>query len=77
MTAPLTHTFEEARADRTFWGRLVESGVGAHLHNTAGSAVELSSWRDGAHEVGFVLSRGPNLVGIHWPTTRPWKAGTM
>ena len=64
MTAPLTYTFEEARADRTFWGRLVESGVGAHLHNTAGHAVELSSWRDGAHEVDFVLSRGPNLVGI-------------
>ena len=59
MTAPLTYTFEEARADRTFWGRLVESGVGAHLHNTAGHAVELSSWRDGAHEVDFVLSRGP------------------
>ena len=64
MTAPLTYTFEEARADRTFWGRLVESGVGAHLHNTAGHAVELSSWTDGAHEVDFVLSRGPNLVGI-------------
>ena len=64
MTAPLTYTFEEARADRTFWGRLVESGVGAHLHNTAGHEVELSSWRDGAHEVDFVLSRGPNLVGI-------------
>ena len=42
MTAPLTYTFEEARADRTFWGRLVESAVGAHLHNTGGSAVELS-----------------------------------
>ncbi len=64
MTAPLTYTFEEARADRTFWGRLVESGVGAHLHNTAGHEVELSSWWDGAHEVDFVLSRGPNLVGI-------------
>lgn len=64
MTAPLTYTFEEARADRTFWGRLVESGVGAHLANTAGSAVELSSWRDGPHEVDFVLSRGPNLVGV-------------
>ena len=64
MTAPLTYTFEEARADRTFWGRLVESGVGAHLHNTAGHAVELSSWREGAHEVDFVLSRGPNLLGI-------------
>ena len=64
MTAPLTYTFEEARADRTFWGRLVESGVGAHLHNTAGHAVELSSWRERAHEVDFVLSRGPNLLAI-------------
>ncbi|MYK68635.1 MAG: DUF4143 domain-containing protein [Gammaproteobacteria bacterium] len=64
MTAPLTYSFDEARADRTFWGRLVESGVGAHLANTAGFAVELFSWRDGPHEVDFVLSRGPNLVGI-------------
>lgn len=64
MTAPLRRTFEEVRADRTFWGRLVESAVGAHLHNSGGRAVELSYWRDGAHEVDFVLSRGPNLVGI-------------
>ena len=64
MTAPLRRTFEEVRADRTFWGRLVESAVGAHLHNSGGSAVRLSYWRDGAHEVDFVLSRGPNLVGI-------------
>lgn len=32
-------TFEQARADRTFWGRLVESAVGAHLLN--------SGWTDG------------------------------
>ncbi len=64
MTAPLRRSFEEVRADRTLWGRIVESAVGAHLHNTAGLAVDLHHWREGPHEVDFVLSRGPGPVGI-------------
>jgi hypothetical protein len=35
ITAQSRLTFEEARKDREFWGRLVESAVGAHLLNTA------------------------------------------
>lgn len=64
MTAPLTRSFDEVRADRTLWGRIVESAAGAHLHNTAGLAAKLYHWREGPHEVDFVLSRGPNLKGI-------------
>ena len=64
MTAPLTRSFEEVRADRTLWGRIAESAVGAHLHNTAGLKAKLYHWREGPHEVDFVLSRGPNLMGI-------------
>ena len=64
MTAGSGYTFEEARADRTFWGRIVESAVGAHLLNTAGSDIRLYYWRDGPHEVDFVLHRGPRVVAI-------------
>ena len=64
MTAGSGYAYEEARGDRTFWGRIVESAVGAHLLNTATSDVRLYYWRDGQHEVDFVLRRGPRLVGI-------------
>ena len=64
MTAGSGYSFAEAKADRTFWGRVVESAVGAHLHNTARADVGLSYWRDGPHEVDFVLQRGPRVAGI-------------
>jgi hypothetical protein len=34
MTAQSAKTFDQARADHVFWGRLVESAVGAHLLNS-------------------------------------------
>ncbi|MDE0055642.1 MAG: ATP-binding protein, partial [Gammaproteobacteria bacterium] len=58
------YTFSEAQADRTFWGRLVESAVGAHLYNTGMPEVRLYYWRRGNHEVDFVLERGRRLVSI-------------
>ena len=64
MTAASRYSFAEAKADRTFWGRLVESAVGAHLFNTAPPNLGMSYWRDGPHEVDFVLRRGPRVVGI-------------
>ena len=33
LTVGSGYTFEQAVGDRTFWGRLVESAVGAHLFN--------------------------------------------
>ena len=64
MTALSGYTLEQARADRTFWGRLVESAVGAHLHNTLEVSMRLSYWRDDPFEVDFVLSQGPRVLGI-------------
>ena len=64
MTAGSGYAFEQALADRTFWGRIVESAVGAHLLNTATSDIRLHHWRDGPHEVDFVLQRGPRLVAF-------------
>ena len=64
MTAASGYSFAAAQADRTFWGRIVESAVGAHLYNTAASDIRVRYWRDGAREVDFVLQRGPKLVAI-------------
>ena len=64
MTAGSTYAFDEARNDRTFWGRIVESAVGAHLVNTATPGIDVHYWRDGNAEVDFVLRGGPRVVGI-------------
>ena len=64
MAAVSGYTFDEARSDRTFWGRMVESAVGAHLANTASPRTTVKYWRERNHEVDFVLQRGPHVVGI-------------
>ena len=64
MTAGSGYAFAEARADRTFWGRIVESAAGAHLYNTATPDFGVYYWRDGLHEVDFILKRGPHIVAI-------------
>ena len=64
MAATSGYSFAEAEADRTFWGRLVESAVGAHLINASGQRVEVSYWREGSHEIDFVLRRATMVRGI-------------
>ncbi len=63
-------TFEEAKEDSEFWGRLVESSVGATLANgIKGKNMELFYWRAGNHEVDFVLKKGKKLVAIEVKST--------
>ena len=58
-------TLAEARANREFWGRLVESAVGAHLVNaSAGGACQVFYWRDRNREVDFVVRAGKRIVAI-------------
>ncbi|MCY4158855.1 MAG: ATP-binding protein [Bacteroidetes bacterium] len=66
MTATSGYSFHEAQADRSFWGRIVESAVGAHLQNTKDTATHIHYWRrdSGKYEVDFVISRGPHLLGV-------------
>ncbi len=64
MSAVVGDSFNDARADRSHWGRVVESTVGAHLINTASSVTDVRYWRDGDEEIDFVLQQGPRLVGI-------------
>ena len=62
MTAGSGYSFEQARSDRTFWGRIVESAVGAHLFNSADSTMRVHYWRKRALEVDFVLQKGDRTV---------------
>ncbi|GBC79353.1 hypothetical protein HRbin09_00569 [bacterium HR09] len=63
-------SFTQAREDREFWGRLVESAVGAHLANAAATGeCELFYWREGDREVDFVLRAGNQVVAIEVKTS--------
>ena len=65
MTATSRLTFDEARSDREYWGRLVESAAGAHLANAElrGECV-LHYWREGNKEVDFVVQAGRRVTAI-------------
>lgn len=64
MTAMAAVDPVSAHADRDFWGRLVETAVGAHLVNTAERDVEVTWWRVGDREVDFVLSDRSTVLAI-------------
>ncbi len=65
MSAVSGLTPAEAVADPTYYGRLVESAVGAHLANAAASGeCELLYWREGNYEVDFVLRVGRKTIAI-------------
>ncbi len=65
MSATSGLTPAEAHDDREFWGRLVESAVGAHLANAAAAGTcRVSYWRERNHEVDFVVQAGRRLVSI-------------
>ena len=65
-------TLEQARADTSFWGRMVESAVGAHLANAAAAGVcEVFYWRDRNREVDFVVRAGRAVTAIEVESGRP------
>ncbi len=65
MTAQSGMSLSEARREPEYWGRIVESAVGAHLANaaTAGEC-EVFYWRDRNHEVDFVVRVGRTVTAI-------------
>ena len=64
MSACSGYSFAEAQADRTFWGRLAESAIGAHLFNTKTTDMRLHYWRHKDNKVDFVLQRGRKLAAF-------------
>lgn len=64
MSAASKYTKTEAKADRSYWGRMVESAVGAHIHNTGHPHCKLYYWRESPHEVDYVIECGNKLAAI-------------
>ncbi len=71
-TAVDTRPLDVLRADRTFWGRLVENAVGAHLAaQLPPTSFEVSWWRHANYEVDFVVRAGERLWSIEVKSGRP------
>ena len=65
ITAQDTRSSVQAKENRAFWGRLVESAVGAHLINLSQkSALKVFYWRERHKEVDFIIQYGQNLLAI-------------
>lgn len=64
VSATSGRTFEESREDPEYWGRLVETAVGAHLYARRDPRAEVLYWRDRNKEVDFVVQRGEQLTAI-------------
>jgi predicted AAA+ superfamily ATPase len=64
ISAQAKYTFEQAKNDRSYWGRLVESAVGSHLINNKPENTGLYYWRESPYEVDFVLTYGEKLLAI-------------
>ncbi|HBL98991.1 TPA: hypothetical protein DDZ86_05110 [Candidatus Dependentiae bacterium] len=65
MSAQSNKSFREAKEDHAFWGRLIESMIGAHLLNSIrGTQIKLFYWHEGDKEVDFILSHGHNVTAI-------------
>jgi len=65
MTVTAGVSPEEARSDREFRGRLIESAIGAHLANAAAAGeCELYYWRDRGQEVDFVVKAHARVTAI-------------
>ena len=71
ITAQAGLTLKQAQEDRAFWGRLVESAVGAHLANAAVmDECEVYYWRERNREVDFVVRAGTSLAAIEVKSRR-------
>ena len=58
-------TFEQAIVDRKEWGRIFESGIGAHLVSQAFvHRFDVFYWRDRNDEVDFIIRKKGCVVAI-------------
>ena len=69
ITAIQNRSKDELKEDKTFWGRLVEAGVGAYLFNQSMiRGFEVYYWREGTHEIDFILRKGNKITAIEVKT---------
>ncbi len=56
--------FQEIQTDKTRWGRMVESAIGAHLLSHRDQDLQIFYWNDSNAEVDFILQRGNRYVAL-------------
>jgi predicted AAA+ superfamily ATPase len=65
MSVHSSQPFSGIRQKPDFWGRLVESSIGAYLANAIkGKRIELFYWLERNREVDFILVKGSNIIAI-------------
>ena len=65
MSALSNMHHQEITGQPEMYGRWVESAIGAHLLNQSITEnINLFYWREGNHEVDFVLQKGNKTIGI-------------
>jgi predicted AAA+ superfamily ATPase len=78
VNALSTRTFAEAIGDKIWWGRLVENAVGAQLCNNLYSVeYTITYWREGNHEVDYVVARGRDVWAIEVKSGRSGKVSGL
>ncbi len=71
LSAQSQYGLANAMEQRDWWGRLVESAIGAHIKNSiVGTDIECYYWREGSLEVDFVLRRGGLVVALEVKSNR-------
>ena len=61
VSATAGRSFADVRADRTTWGRLVETAAGGHLVR---AGLDVAWWRDGNLEVDYVVRRAGRVTAL-------------
>lgn len=78
VNALSNRSFNESIADTSWWGRLVENAVGAHLVNNLHPVdYSITYWRHGDREVDFVVARGTELYAIEVKSGRSGKVSSL
>ena len=78
ISALAPRSFEDARGDGMWWGRLVENAVGAHLMNHLPTPEwGVTYWRKDNAEVDYIVERGRTMWGIEVKSGRPRPASGL
>lgn len=66
MASQSDYDFAAAKQNSEYWGRLVESAVGAYLvNNTFGNKkIQIFYWRSGNFEVDFVIKKEAKIIAL-------------
>lgn len=65
MGASGGYKYEDAKNSPAIWGRYLESCIGSHLLNYSRiDGFDLFYWREGIHEVDFIIKMGSKILAI-------------